>query len=93
MEAKYPTDVEDESQVLVTQIQSTCHPQPHPLATTRIVLPKDEVPVQAQPTRSRLCTIATAQSGRTGPEERGHHNWRWLSCICHERVFLKKKTL
>lgn len=87
MEAKYPTDVEDESQVLVTQIQSTCHPHPPLMATTLIVLPKDEVPVQAHPTHSRLRTTATAQSSRTGLEGRCHYNWRWLGHICHERVF------
>lgn len=55
MEAKYPTDVEDESQVLITQIPSTCHASlPHKLATTPTVIPENETPLRAHPTHPTL---------------------------------------
>lgn len=61
MEARYPTDFEDESQVLVTQIGPTCCAPSHKLATTPVVIPEDEAPVRAHLIHSSLRTTSTSE--------------------------------
>lgn len=64
MEANYSTDVEDKSQVLITQqLWSTCHASlSHKLTTTPVVIPENKTSVQAHPTHPTVPTTNTSKS-------------------------------
>lgn len=75
MEANYSTDVEDESQVLITQLWSTCQASlSHKLTTTPVVIPENKTSVQAHPTHPTVPTTSTSRSvpkARLGRQARG----------------------
>lgn len=63
MEANYSTDVEEKSQVLITQLWSTCHASlSHKLTTTPVVIPENKTSVQAHPTLPMVPTTNTSKS-------------------------------